>query len=620
MKKIIFVIVCLLITGCSVQQEQQVVEQEVIEEKVDLFADLDSLHPMSEKLSGSGTIYDPYLINNADDLMLFNYIMYNAFDFREEYPEFEKAYFKLTDDIYFNDIENYDDWENNPPAYEWFPIGSEDYSEIFGGNFDGDGHSINGLYIKNEDLNYVGLFSMILHGKVTNLTISNSLYLNYYNEGESVNMGAIAGESSNSVFDNCSSEVKFIGINKFDFIGGIVGELYNGTIENCNFSGDINTDGYAAGILADGASIVVKNCINDGLLNATNSAGIINQIHGGGNEKYDENSKLFETLEEDEKIEFTTKIENCVNNSNVNFAGIISELLIFDNAKVILKDLHNNGKIQNDIGNVIDGFGTFGRVCVYANGSLIVDNITNDGEINGNNVGGIFGILEINEDVVEPSEKNDSATISIKNCVNNGSITSEDSVGGIINNLNIRSSSNKEITIQDCINNGEIIGKEYVGGVISNFDFYGDEGSSTTFTVERCQNNAEITGNSVGGIIGGRYIGRDKSKSVITVDSCENNGNIKGVGDFINAGGIVGYYVAGDGKQVIKNCQNKGDITIPSKNIKYYAGGIVALLEEPAVVEDSENTGSLLIYDSETSINLSNIGHKLKRDTIPTYE
>lgn len=620
MKKIILVIVCLLITGCSVQQEQQVVEQEVIDEKADLFADLDTLHPMSEKLSGSGTIYDPYLINNADDLMLFNYIMYNAFDFREEYPEIEKAYFKLTDDIYFNDIENYDDWENNPPAYEWFPIGSEDYNKLFVGNFDGDGHSINGLYIKNEDLNYVGLFSMILDSKITNLTISNSLYLNYYNEAESVNMGAIVGESRRSVFDNCFSNVKFIGINKFDLIGGVVGELRNGTIENCNFSGDINTDGYAAGIVGKGSSIVIKNCINDGLLNAANSAGIINQIHGGGNEKYDENSKLFETLEEDENIEFTTKIENCVNNSFVNFAGMISELLIFDDAKVILKDLYNNGKIQNEIGNVIDGFGMFGRVCVYANGSLIVDNITNDGEINGSNVGGIFGIMEVNDDAVEPSDINDSATISIKNCVNNGNIASQDSVGGIINNLNIRSSSNKKITIQECVNNGEIIGKEYVGGIISNFDFYDDEGSATTFTVERCQNNGELTGNSVGGIIGGRYIGRDNNKSVITVDSCENNGNIKGVGDFINAGGIIGYYVAGDGMQIIKNCQNRGNITLPSKSIKYYAGGIVALLEEPALVEDSKNTGKLLINDLETPTKLSNVGYRLKKDTIPEYE
>lgn len=57
----------------------------------------------------------------------------------------------------------------NPIA--WTPIGTSNY--IYKGEFDGDGHTISGLYFNDEDVAYVGLFSFNA-GKIRNVGIVDS--------------------------------------------------------------------------------------------------------------------------------------------------------------------------------------------------------------------------------------------------------------------------------------------------------------------------------------------------------------------------------------------------------------------------------------------------------------
>ena len=47
--------------------------------------------------------------------------------------EYNKAYYVLTADIQLNDVENYENWKETPPEYQWKPVG-----DSFKGNFDGD--------------------------------------------------------------------------------------------------------------------------------------------------------------------------------------------------------------------------------------------------------------------------------------------------------------------------------------------------------------------------------------------------------------------------------------------------------------------------------------------------
>ncbi len=38
--------------------------------------------------------------------------------------EYNKAYYVLTADIQLNDVENYENWKETPPEYQWKPVGN----------------------------------------------------------------------------------------------------------------------------------------------------------------------------------------------------------------------------------------------------------------------------------------------------------------------------------------------------------------------------------------------------------------------------------------------------------------------------------------------------------------
>lgn len=93
---------------------------------------------------------------------------------------------------------------------EWTPIG--DSSNTFQGTFDGDGHTITGLYINDTAAGYnayKGLFGNIAAGaKVQNLIVT----------------GDVAAKEKNS---------------KPRYVGGIVG-FNSGTVQNCGFQGSVS--------------------------------------------------------------------------------------------------------------------------------------------------------------------------------------------------------------------------------------------------------------------------------------------------------------------------------------------------------------------------------------------
>lgn len=108
--------------------------------------------------------------------------------------------------------------------------------------------------------------------------------------------------------------------------------------------------------------------------------------------------------------------------------------------------------------------------------------------------------------------------------------------------------------ISDCVNNAEISGVNSLGGIlVSNAG--GD-------VVERCVNNAPITGSGLG--IGG-IIAQTSPEGVSTMSDCHNRAEIKGK----NAvGGLIGYASKGIN---IDSCDNKAPITASNQ----YAGGLV---------------------------------------------
>ncbi|MGN1157477.1 MAG: hypothetical protein ACI4TK_14975 [Agathobacter sp.] len=114
---------------------------------------------------GYGSYYDPYLINSAQDLANLAYMVNNG-------TKYEGKYFRLTTDIVLNDlIINLSDNIIYGDPTNWTPIGG---SKSFKGTFNGGGHTIKGLYIKDEGAKYQGLFGSVENAIIYNLNIDNS--------------------------------------------------------------------------------------------------------------------------------------------------------------------------------------------------------------------------------------------------------------------------------------------------------------------------------------------------------------------------------------------------------------------------------------------------------------
>ena len=114
-----------------------------------LFRDLPEakyITPATAFAGGDGTEANPYQISTAAELALLQEkIVAEWEEFRQDCAE---AYYILTADIALNDTSDFDNWENEAPEYSWMPIGSDTIT--FKGVFDGNGHTVSGLYINTN--------------------------------------------------------------------------------------------------------------------------------------------------------------------------------------------------------------------------------------------------------------------------------------------------------------------------------------------------------------------------------------------------------------------------------------------------------------------------------------
>ena len=157
-------------------------------------------------------------------------------------------------------------------AYRWTPIGtSTSSSKNFQGTFNGNGHTISGLYVEGE--NYAGLFGkMGGGGTVKNLTIKNS-----YISGSAC-IGGIVGYGATVTLTNCKNyaDIEGTGSNGAK-TGGIAGLVEsNPKISGCANYGSVTsaytpgnyTEGGTGGIVGyNGASkLTLSGCANYGAI------------------------------------------------------------------------------------------------------------------------------------------------------------------------------------------------------------------------------------------------------------------------------------------------------------------------------------------------------------------
>ena len=178
---------------------------------------------------------------------------------------------KLTADIALNDTSNLSNWATSAPANSWTPISS------FAGIFDGDGHTVSGMYI-NTSSGGQGFFGAVNGGTIKNFGIIDG----YVKAG-----GYSAGLASTTsgTIDNCMNSVTVVVTDWFGGglvalssgeikdsynkgtisgvgrVGGVVGQA-GGMVSGCGNGGDVTTSDWFTGGVAGASTSSFLNCFN----------------------------------------------------------------------------------------------------------------------------------------------------------------------------------------------------------------------------------------------------------------------------------------------------------------------------------------------------------------------
>lgn len=192
---------------------------------------------------------------------------------------------------------------------------------------------------------------------------------------------------------------------------------------------------------------------------------------------------------------------------------------------------------------------------------------------------------------------------TIKNCVNNASITSssiEDGVGGIVGKLD---ATTTDSTITECVNLERISDGKYTGGIVG----YGTttQSASQLVTISKCINIGELTPTSnnsgvfVSGILG--YSDFTGTTSTSTIENCLNKGKIASYAGNHNYQGIS--YVA-TGKTQINNSLNVGSVDTSGDDMIAYNAEITnsyfdKTVNDPLSTEENAKTTEEIVNGEE---------------------
>jgi len=169
------------------------------------------------------------------------------------------VYYKLTNHI---DLSAYDAVNTEFNGGEgWIPIGNN--TNRFQGQFDGNKHTVSGLYI-NRTGDLTGLFGYVAEGTVQNLGVVNAEV-----KGEN-SVGGVAGYVDSGTVQNCY----FTGsINGTTEVGGMAGFISNSTVQNCYVTGSVTGTIEVGGIAGFIFNSTVQNCHVTGSINGTTEVG-----------------------------------------------------------------------------------------------------------------------------------------------------------------------------------------------------------------------------------------------------------------------------------------------------------------------------------------------------------
>ncbi len=220
----------------------------------------------------------------------------------------------LTADIVVNkNVLKSDGTVNEGTFKEWTPIGNTcngSYSP-YTGIFEGQNHTISGLYFKQENTSEVGFFGYN-RGKILNVGILDSYFCGFSQVGGvcGYNSSTIANCYNKGVVDGTADGASSFGgvcgcnlgiltncyntgiVSGQSYVGGVNGYNRNGTIINCNATGEVNgTDSYVGGVIGRNLNKgTITNCYYDSTIYTGAAIGDDNgtttKVEGKATEQY----------------------------------------------------------------------------------------------------------------------------------------------------------------------------------------------------------------------------------------------------------------------------------------------------------------------------------------------
>ncbi len=250
---------------------------------------------------------------------------------------FEGQEIELTEDIVINQNVVDTNCDLLPGSHAaWVPIGTQE--NPFKGSFNGNGHTVSGLYVNNEEASCQGLFGAVSGAEIYNITVKES----YFNV--SAHAGAVVGYAANgSIISNCHNEHS--GINTKDRSGGIVGWTDKSDVYNCSSNGYSFSKRCSGGVVGDVYSNgKIYNCYNEGRVTGNELVGGIT----GGSTRAD--------------------IQNCINIGEIIGGGY---LLVGGGGS---RTISNSFALQNDGFNKDVSLGTQGHaVTTFSSASAVLE-------------------------------------------------------------------------------------------------------------------------------------------------------------------------------------------------------------------------------------------------------
>ena len=198
---------------------------------------------------GSGTSADPYRITSLGNLRWLS-----------RHPETWNKYFIQTRDIDAHTTSTWNDGQG------FSPIGNEQVS--FSGTYDGQGHTISGLTIRQPETDHVGFLGNVSNGNIKYLGIVEADITGHDMTG------ALAGNIANSAsIAFCFTTGKVTGTG--NQTGGLTGYAYNYVnIDNCYSQADVSGTGNTGGLVGwNRKHCTIQYCYSTGKVTATGTSG-----------------------------------------------------------------------------------------------------------------------------------------------------------------------------------------------------------------------------------------------------------------------------------------------------------------------------------------------------------